>query len=541
MRRLAAIAVVALAAVLVAAACTSDDDGTDGGADAPADGSARGGTLRLGVADLATLDPALVVPTEPGQMIAADLLFDALTVTPEGVDDGGDRTEVPVQPDVAESMTPDADHVVWTVRLADRQFSDGSPITAADVKHSLERVAAQGSDALSSARLELVDGYPAFVAGTATELSGLRVVNEATLEITLREPYVDLPLLLSSPVYGVVPRSREGASDPDQPPVGSGPYRVVEMAEERTRLERAPGVAGESVGPDAVELVEFDSSDSSYRAFVDGQVDWSLVPPTQDALREATNAYTGDAFEFFGGTIWLGINPSGPSLQDARFREAIIRAVSSDNVVGESLPGRWPLQSIVPRGVPGYSDDACAAACTHDPALAASLVREAFPDGAVPVLALDGYDDPTQRALLESVKADLAEAGIPADVRLRPLGEYQQFLASGQQGVFSYGWVGMVPTQDLYLGPVFMAGAPDNVTGVQLDLVNGLISRARATPDPVERVALYRDAERAVMELRVVVPIAQLRTNQVISERVEGFETRLDGTFVVESVRVSDG
>ena len=37
-----------------------------------------------------------------------------------------------------------------------------------------------------------------------------------------------------------------------------------------------------------------------------------------------------------------------------------------------------------------------------------------------------------------------------------------------------------------------------------------------------------------------LVPIAQLRTNQVVADRVHGWSTRLDGTYVVPDVWVTD-
>jgi oligopeptide transport system substrate-binding protein len=543
-RRRAVTSIAALVLLFGAVACSASDDADPAPeGEAPVEyGFRPGGTLRLGVAELSTFDPALVIPTEPAEMIGADLLFDSLTVQPGGVVKTG--MPVDVEPDVASSLTPDADHMVWTVVLAARTFSDGAPVTAADAKYSLERVAALGSDSLPGARLEIVEGYDALAAGSAGELTGLTVVDDETLEIRLVEPFVDLPVLLSSPVYGIVPRTGPGSPDApgfDRAPVGSGPYRVVAGGDltDVTRLERSPGPAGDEVGPDAVELVEFASVGESYAAFARGEIDWSLVP--SDELREATNVYSGDRFEFFGSDLWLGFNMAHPRYRDIRFRQAIARAVDPDRVVGEALPGRWPLRGLVPRGVPGFEVGICGAACEPSVGESRRLLREVFGGGAVPTVVLDGYDDPLQSDMLSVIAGQLAEVGIPTEIRLRPQDEYATFLAGGEQGVFSFGSVGLVPLQDTYLAPPFQAGSPDNVTGVQEELVNGLIAKARATPDAVERREIYRELERTLLDLAVAVPIAQSRTNQVLGERVRGFDSRLDGTFVVGAVWLGDG
>ena len=63
------------------------------------------------------------------------------------------------EPDIAESLTPNGDATSWTVTLRDRTFSDGTPIQAADVKASFERLAKRGSASLAGVRLEIINGY----------------------------------------------------------------------------------------------------------------------------------------------------------------------------------------------------------------------------------------------------------------------------------------------------------------------------------------------------------------------------------------------
>jgi oligopeptide transport system substrate-binding protein len=528
---------------LGAAAC-SDDAGDDA---AEVDGPATEGVLRLAVFDLSTLDPAEVVPTEQVEMIAADLLFDSLTVLPDGVTNGD---EVVVEPALAESLTPDDDHVVWTATLAGRSFSDGSSITADDVRFSLERVVAQGPDSLAGARLELVEGYEAFVAGESSELTGLRVVDESTIEITLREAFVELPVLLASPLYGIVPAGADESHDFWVAPVGSGSFRFAEREGSTLRLERvAAGDSGEPIDDGVpgdgtvrvVELVEFETREDAYEAFVEGAVDWALVPSS--ALREATNEFTGDEFEFLGAELWLGFDLREPMFDDVRLRWAIVRAVDSDEVVGEALPGRWTMRGMVPRGVPGRAADPCHGLCEHDPDEARRLLADAYPDGDVPTVTLHGYDEPEQRRMLEVVQGQLDSVGIPAEVEVRPLEEYRSFVADGDggRGVFSFWWVGLVPLEDSYLAPPFETGAADNVVGLADDRVDELIARARSTVDAGERRGLYQELEQALLEQAVIVPIAQSRTNQVVGGRVSGWQTRLDGTIVLDPVRLASG
>jgi ABC-type transport system substrate-binding protein len=464
-------------------------------------------------------------------MVTIDLLYDALTVFPSGVAEG----EASAVPDVASSVTPNADSTVWTVTLADRTFSDGSPITAGDVKASYERLAKKGSASLAGVRLEIINGYAEVASGAAAEMSGLQVVDAKTLTITLREPYVQLRELLASPLYGIVPKASADRGDAAfTEPVSSGPYVFADHDDTRTRLERSSSSAGAGAGPNAVDVVGYASWDDAYGAFERGDVDWSLVPA--DRLADADTSQ----FVVFGSELWMGFNLADPTYSDARFRQAIVQAVDSDKVVADALPGRSALRSIVPQGVPGFDADACANLCEYSPDVARAWLTEAFPDGAIPTVTLDGYDDPTQVAMLNSIQAQLAAVGIPAQVRTRPFADYRSFATSGQTGVFAFGWVGLVPTQDAYLAPLFRSTSADNVTGFKSADIDAQIAAARANNDAAARQSAYAWIERQVLNQSVLVPLAQLRTNQVVAGRVHGWSTRLDGTYVVPGVWVTD-
>jgi oligopeptide transport system substrate-binding protein len=540
--RLSAIGCAAL--LLLGVACTSDDESSS-----PDTSEAifeQGGELRLAAVDVQTFDPGAAVPTNQAEMITIDLLYDSLTVFPTGLEDereavtneGTGADELRATPDLAESLTPNGNASVWTVKLEDRTFSDDTPIRASDVKATYERLAKKGSASLAGVRLDIITGYQELATGASTDMSGLRVVDDRTLEISLREPYIQLPELLASPLYGIVPKASADAGDTAfTEPVGSGPYAYADHDDVRTRLERSTTRSGADVGPDAIDLVGFASWDDAYRAFADGQIDWSLVPAS--SLDDATNTYGSDHFAFFGSELWLGFNLADPTLADARFRQAIVQAISSDKVVADTLPGRWPLRAIVPRDVPGYNIEACVNLCDYSQDVARAWLALAFPAGGVPTVMLDGYEDPVQRAMLESVKTQLGAVGIPAEVRLRPFEEYRSFATSGQQAVFSFGWVGIAPMQDAYLAPLFRSNSPDNVTGFRSADIDAQISQARTNGNAEQREEAYRWIERQVLNQSVLVPIAQLRTNQVVADRVQGWSTRLDGTFVVPDVWVN--
>lgn len=523
---------VAVTVVLLAVAVGCSHGGsTPTEPDQPA--SHQGGVLRLGLTGTEALDPAAVVPTDHGQMITVDLLYDALTEsTPDGAE---------VRPALARAWSSDDQLTTWSFDLRpDAQFSDGSPVTAADVKYSLERVASLGTATVAAARLDVIAGYGALaVDKTASGLSGLVADGDHTLKVTLSAPYAELPALLSSPLFGVVKKPAVGEGfatigNVGGVPVTSGPYRIGERGGDTLRLDRADGA---NAAPDAVELVRFAAPAAAYAAFEAGTVDWSLVPA--DKLADAEARFGRGQFRTFQAILWWGINLAAPAYQNLGLRQALVKAVNRPALVARVLPGLRVLNGLVAVGVPGEPEDACGLPCHYDPEGAKALLAAAYPDGSLPGVELDFYDDPTQTALAEGMKADLEAVGLAVELRPRPFADYRSGVIGGDQQVFSFGWVAVPPIADEYLAPLFASGSADNVTGFSLPDVDAQLAAARVERDPARRQAAYLDAEQKVLAQAPVLPLAQYSTNAVVGERVQDFRARLDGTFDVGAVWLS--
>jgi ABC-type transport system substrate-binding protein len=465
----------------------------------------HGGTLRIGIERPASVDPAAAQPTVQAETVLADLLFDPL-------------------PRLSASVTPSADLTTWTFTLRPgASFSDGSPVTAADVKYSLERVAAQGDASLAGARLDIVSAF--------------QVLDPSTIEVDLGAPFAELPALLSNPVYGIVPQAAAGAAGAGgsapagSAPVGSGPFSVSSGSFADSAVVHLVTSASAGAYLDGIDVHLYANTADAYAAFEAGDVDWSPVPVA--SVADAAAAHGRAGFAPFQAEVFYAFNLANPKYADVRFRQAIMKAVDPSAVASAYDERANSLHAVVPVGVPGHADDPCGATCSYDPAASRALLAAAFPFGptTIPTVVLDYAEGSTDDAVAAAIERALVAVGIKVQRRPHPFAEYETFASSGQQELFEFGWVGGYPSQDAYLYPLFQSTSRDNATGFADPAVDLMLAGARAEPDPTRRMATYAAAETAVLAAAPIIPVAQFGTRTVVAPAVHDLVLALDGTF----------
>jgi ABC-type transport system substrate-binding protein len=515
--------VLAAGAALAAIAIRSDRKTSAGGA--------VGGIVQVGIVGLPSLDPADA--RDPKAVMVVDQLFDTLV-----------RNRGDLQPaaGVARSFETNQQQTAFTFHIpTGARFHDLSPLTSADVKFTLERIARKGSDSPLVAQLEAVTGFAAFhTEGTAPGLAGVETPNPATVVVRLDRPFSSFPAVLGHPGFGIVSKAavdRLGAGFKENP-VGSGPFRRVDPAAPgRLSLRRTPGHTPPA-RVDGIDFVDFKDVDTAYAAFEDGTVDVAPVPPAR--ANDAARSFGRQGMSPYNGLVFYGMNLKSPDLADVRFREAIALAIDRQEIVDAVYQGSVALATgLVAGGVPRRDGNACRDRCRHDPEGARALLAQAFPTGNIPEVAIDHDDDPTQAAVAAVIKTDLDTVGIPSVMRPHAFADYGRFLVSGQQELFRLGWIADHPSPDGFLTPLFLSQSPDNLTGLASPEIDEKLTAARAEPDPAKRLELYLQAEQMVLDQFVVVPVAQLENRLVASSRVKGFELDPIGTFDGTAVSVS--
>ena len=478
-----------------------------------------GGTLRMVfISDPPTLDPAHAADLTSSSIIHQ--VFDALLEL--------DETLVPA-PALAERWSVSADHRLYTFHLRrGAKFHNGREVRAADVKYSFER-AARGKrpwvfDKLAGAR--------EFIKGGASEIAGVRVVDDGTVELRLERPFAPFLHLMAYDAASIVPREetdKRGAGFASHP-VGTGAFRFVSWRrDDQVVLER---FAEHFRGPAHLERVVFrviPAEGTRFNEYVAGQLDVSDIPMGRCRAVQADAKLKGDvAIWPTLGTSALRFNVERAPFTDARVRRAIAHAIDPSIIVDRLLEGCVKAaQGIVPPVLAGWT--ATATRLPLDRERARALLAEAgFPGGRGlgPVAYHFNTNDANQR-IAEALQAQLREIGVTLELRRLDWAAHIKVVDDGSAGFFRQGWIADYPDPENFLTVLFHSrnvGAAGNTSRYRNPAVDRLLDEADTMAIGAARMKRYEEAEQMILDDAVWVSLYFYASRALIKPHVKGLE-----------------
>lgn len=511
MRRLA----LATALLMVAAAsCSSEPQ--------------RGGdpALRIAIRPVVSLDPVSL--RDPSAVLVAKQIFEPLVRY--------DPSSLLLKPGLASRWQMHDGGSRWTFHLRpDAKFHDGNPVTAEDVRYSLNRLASRATASELAFLLDQVAGHDAVHGtGAAQELAGLTAPDARTVEFRLVAPWVDFPYVLTHPATAPVPRAAVEA-DPEGfklKPIGNGPYRMTLPAAvgKDFAISSYPGYWGSAPAIRRVRFLIYGSLSEQWKDLNEGGLDIAEVPPGKLAL--ARSKFGDEGLGPVAAGVFIGFNLKRQP--DVRLRKAVSLAIDRNRIAhGVFEESMIPASGLVPEGLPGRVEDPCGTLCTKDVAGAKTLLSELFQGGPPGPLGFEYPAGSTNDAVARAVQADLAEVGLTLTLRPQELTSFFDTLDLETQELFRLGWVAEYPLSDWFLSPLYRSGSPDNHTGFSDPEIDALIAKARSETRRRQRLQIYQQIEKKMMEQMVLVPIGFFRSRLAAGPRVDRFYVDVLGGFEV--------
>ncbi len=441
--------------------------------------------------DPRSLDPALSTDVPTGR--AVSYVFDGLTrFTPRAQ----------VMPDLATSWQLAADGVSYTFHLKRGvRFHDGTPFSASDVRHSWERVLDPKTRGGRGWPLYPIRGAKEFAAGTASSISGLDIVDDSTVRITLTEPFAIFPKMLAMPATAIVPKVTP--ANFGEHPIGTGPWRFVAWHHDDYLLfARNADYHDGAPLADSLEariIPELSTAEAEFEA---GNVDVLQVPAQESPSWEA-NEETKPLLQSAPSLrlIYGAINTTRGPLRDARVRQAINLAVDRGTILRRLMGGRGTLAAgVIPPSLDGY--DPALAPFPYDTARARALLREAgYPNG-IDIELWTSQSEQFPR-IAQTIQAYLGRVGIRVKLVQRDASSMREAARNGKTDIALKDWYADYPDAENFLYPLLHSanrGVGGNVSFFSDPAFDSVVTAARREPDDQKRIALYRQANAMAHE-----------------------------------------
>lgn len=498
----------------------------------PANQLDTSGFLHLASEEMETVDPQL---TTEFYLVALNV-FDRLVEL--GVNERG---ETEIIPSLAESWEVSEDGLVYRFHLREGvSFSNGSALTASDVKFTLERLLTHPKSVNAILAMS-IRGAQELRDGAADGLAGFRELDELTFEITLESPYAAFLDCLTSPSASILDEETLyrvgglfGVNDANT--IGTGPFllRRWKLGVEMILTPNPDCWAGKPSCP-GITIKLMNDAETQRILFERGELDIldldGMGSEAEVVLRSeefAGNIRKGQRV----GITYLTLNQSIAPLDDVRVRKALQYAIDRQVILDAVYSGHGQLENgILPRGLKGYNPDLDQ--IPYDPELARELLAEAgYPDGFDLELAVSDEAKQATREIVEIAAYMWQNIGVRATVREMDAEQYAGDRRAGKLAVCSQGWTADYDDPDNFIYTFF--GSRENSVYRGLcysdEEVMARVRAARTIADEEERIAEYRELEKKIVQEDAAwVPLFSRTHYFAVSDRVGNFEVPWNG------------
>ncbi|TGE15207.1 ABC transporter substrate-binding protein [Hymenobacter elongatus] len=476
-------------------------------------------------------------------------------------------------PSVARRYDVSADGKQYTFRLRPTvRFQDaevfpagkGRTVVAADFVYSFRRLldgatASPGGWIFRGKVLENAAGEPSDTCFVA--------VNDSTLRIHLREPFIPFLGILAMPYAYVVPREavQRYGKDFREHPVGTGPFMFKEWDEGNAIIyHRNPNywkrdAQGQQLPyVDAVQISFIQDRKTEFLTFMQGKLDF--LSGIRAGSRDLIMHPDGTVREDFQGkfrlqkapylnTEYLGFqldpanlrgDAASAALRDKRVRQALSYALNKPELLAYFLnnvgvPGH---SGFVPSSLPSYSEQ-LVPGYTYQPLKARQLLQAAGYGPRNP-LTLRLGTVAERKEVCEYLQKKWAEIGVRVSIDVNQSAAQQELVDNGRAAFFTKSWLGDYPDAENYLALFYsknFAPAGPNKTHFKSAAYDQLYERAQLEQNVEKRYALYQQMDRIVVEECPVIPLYYDQVVRLTQNNIRGLTPNPMNQLVLERVR----
>ncbi|MDB5058405.1 MAG: extracellular solute-binding protein family 5, partial [Chloroflexi bacterium] len=491
-----------------------------------------GGTLRVGFSeDFVTLDPAEASGIDDTTLYGT--VFSGLY-----------KFSAKNQPQIdlaAAQPVVSKDTKTWTFTLRKGvTFSNGTPLTASDVKYSLLRVLSPHLKPASpfQATDDVFVGSHDYLTGKATDISGIKVLDPYTIRFQTTGPMAILPYILAQTFNSVVSQalvSKQTQQQTAEGPVGSGPFMLQSWQKgvqavfvKNPHYYRAGQpyldkvVVSLNVTPSVIALkIQHGDLDAFGAAFEAASADIQQMSSDPKYSSYIVHAEPSIA-------IWLELNAHSSVMKSLALRQAIAMAIDRTRLVQLDGGNAVPMYQTF---LPSYTNFDPAFAnkpvYPYDPVKAAALLKQSGYHGQT-LLYLDRSGIPYFNAIAPGIQQSLKQIGLNVQIKTvgrLPYHVIREQVAGHDLNPMDWG-IDYFDGWDTYSFAMTCTGSGEGgFSGSHYcdPAADALATKAQTLPLGPARDALLRQAQRRILESATKIPLMYPKNTEIASPKIGGF------------------
>jgi oligopeptide transport system substrate-binding protein len=450
-------------------------------------------------------------------------------------------------PDIAESWQKSDDGKSYTFYLRKGvKFQDGKEVTAQDFKYSWERACNPETGSQTAATyLGDIIGVKDVLEGKATKISGVEVIDNYTLEVTIDAPKAYFLAKLTYPTAFVVDKANvESGKNWWLKPNGTGPFKLKEWRIDET-LTLEPNELYYSQPPTIKKVAYYLLAGLPMAMYELGEIDVTEVSEYYiDKAADEKGPFYKELSVFPESSLfYIGFNTQKPPFDDASIRQAFCHAVNKERLIKLALKGMaTKADGILPPNIPGYNENL--EGLTYDVSKAKSLIASSKYGSAAnlpPItLTTSGWGGNIPEYLGAIIQDWRENLGVEVSVRQLEPETFSYFLKEEADEMFASGWIADYPDPQNFLDILFHTGAEYNTGNYSNPEVDTLLDRAGIEQNENTRFTLYQQAEQILVDEAACLPLWFDKTYLLIKPYVKNYKLDAQGIPTLSEVYVEE-
>ncbi|HEY41742.1 MAG TPA: peptide ABC transporter substrate-binding protein [Dehalococcoidia bacterium] len=498
--------------------------------------------LGQGSLDLYGIDPWTLDPAVSSEMTSHEYITQIFS----GLVRLDDNLEL--VPDIAEKWKVSSDGVTYRFYLRRGvKFHDGREVTAEDFVYSWQRACSPDTGSqTASAFLGDIVGAKQVLSGEAEEISGLRVLNDYTLEVEIDAPRSYFLYKLSYPTTFVVDRNNvESGPAWWYEPNGTGPFKLEQWNyQELLVLERNESYYGTVAGVDSVVFHLW--AGRQMDLYETGEIDIASISlPYIDRVTDETGPFYSELVIVPQLSFsYLGFNAARPPFDDVNVRRAFTQALDKEKLAELVFRDMVePAYGILPPGILGYNEELSGLEFSVEEALASIRASRYGDVSALPPITITtiGYGGEIASDLEAIVYEWRQNLGVEVKVRqLEPeFGLYN--LREEKDEMYYYGgWIADYPHPQDFLDILFHSEAENNYGEYDNPEVDALLEAAGIELDMDRSLELYQQVEQMLVDDAACLPLWFGESYVLVRPYVKGYVLGQNGLARLNMVSVEE-